>query len=127
VHTFHTKQNTKFMAKVCNAPSHIVKPVFDWYNFEASKKAEDDYVQQVRNYARLNGKGELAGEQLDIQYADGYARYVVFSLSPVTLIHLAVGDEWDAPIAHHMTARAIKATIDFDRSMVSNFKSLSHD
>jgi hypothetical protein len=44
--------------------------------------------------------------------ADGNALYAVYSLKPVELIHLPVGDAWDSKWANRVSAKEIRQQID---------------
>lgn len=57
-----------------------------------------------------------------IPHADGYACYVVFSAKPVKLIHLEIGDCWDAPLAHRMLPKDIVEHVRRDKALAELFK-----
>jgi len=103
------------MGKVYNAPKEFELPKFDFRNLKASREAEEAYVNSIREWAKKNSKDELAGETIYIPHADGKAAYVVFSTKPVKLIHLPIGDAWDAPLAHRMTGKDIKEHVARDK------------
>lgn len=106
------------MAKVFNPPANIKVPDFNFRDLEGSRKAEQAYIESIQNYARIANRGsDFAGELITIPHADGKAYYVVFGLKPVELIHLPIGDAWDSPLAHRMTAKDIKQRIMADNML----------
>ena len=84
---------------------------------------EQEYVAKVQKWAKENGSGSLAGELVTFPYADGYAQYVVFSLKPVSLIHLPVGDAWQYPYVNRLTAADIKKEVGRIKGMKKLFAS----
>lgn len=81
----------------------------DW---EKHLALEAEYVQKVKEYAAKHGKGPFAGREVGFPVADGYARYVVLSLSPCKLIHLAVGDAWHFQYIERLTGKDIRKKIE---------------
>lgn len=69
-------------------------------DFVAGEEWQENIVRQENGIAALSkalklaSGGELAGEEIAWQRADGYARYLVAREEPLQLIHLAVGDAW---------------------------------
>ena len=107
------------MAKVYAAPVASVGPVpmtdyrnlpttadgkTDWKTARAAEdKAETEWLEKVRAWVKANSKhpkSPLVGKEVAWGFADGYARYMVMDTSPVTLIHLPLGDAWNLPAAH---------------------------
>lgn len=108
------------MAKVITAPKNIERPEYkgDWKAYQAD---EERFVEDVKQLAREKGNGQYKGEEVRFQCADGYARYVVFSVSPPILIHLETGDKWHAPIANYITAKGIKEEIERSKGLAALF------
>jgi hypothetical protein len=104
------------MGKVYSAPETIAKPILDFSNVPAWRKAEGDYIKAVGDWAKQYSKDKAntsyIGEQFDIPMADSQASYIVYSLKPVALIHLPIGDEWDSALASQVNAKYIKDHID---------------
>ncbi len=90
----------------------IKKPEFDYNDFDASQKREDEYVAKIVAYVKEKSKGKYIGKELKISHADGHARYVVKSLKPLQLIHLDVGDAWHSPHVKRYTAKDVREDID---------------
>ena len=115
------------MGKVYSAPAEIKKPEIGAFfsrkgeGPEAYFKAEEAYVAAVKAWAKANGKGKLAGEENRFQVADGYACYIVFSTTPVVLIHLATGDAWQYQYANRLTASDIKEEVRRNQAMAKLF------
>lgn len=58
-------------------------------------RADEEYqLTQLREQLQAANSGELVGEVVRWQRADGYAQYMVASQKPLQLVHLAVGDAW---------------------------------
>jgi len=111
------------MEKVYSAPKEIQPPYFDFKDLAQSRKNEEDYVTQVKEWAKKNSKDkQYAGEELRIPHADGYACYIVFSSKPVKLIHLEVGDCWDAPLANRMLTKDVIEYVQRQKSLAQLFK-----
>jgi hypothetical protein len=53
--------------------------------------------------------------------ADGYATYMVASLSPVILIHLPIGDGYHFDMATRWNAKDIKSMIDREKEFRNIF------
>ena len=102
------------MAKVYSAPDEIKVPDFDFKKSRTENlQNEQAFIEELRNWIKRNyTKGKYVGEELDIPHADGYARYLVVSLKPATLIHMPLCDAWHAPQVDYMPSKVIKQTID---------------
>jgi hypothetical protein len=72
-----------------------------------SRKDEQRYINEVIAWAKKHSKDQYAGTIVRIPHADSYAMYITFKSSPVTLIHLNIGDGWDAPLAHRLLKKDI--------------------
>lgn len=86
------------MATVFAPPAELPVPVVDYknYDFEKEEAAEEAWVEKLANYCRTHGNGALAGKEIRHQVADGYARYMVLKEKPFQMIHLPLGDCYDA-------------------------------
>lgn len=82
------------MAKVFRSP--IPAPEFNIETWQADEAA---YIQAVKDLIPKAHKGEFVGEVIRFPKGDGYARYLVWSQSPLELIWLEIGDKWQADIA----------------------------
>ncbi len=81
----------------------------DWDKYS---EREEAYVTAVKKWAKNNNPlCKQAGEEISFPVADGRARYIVLSLKPVELVHLAVGDAWQFQYANRLTATDIRAEI----------------
>ncbi len=110
------------MAKIYSAPAEIKAPEFKASEgFETYMEECDRYVQAVKDYCKKNGSSECRGEEIHFPVADGAARYVVFALRPVTLIHLHVGDAWQFQYAHLLTAKAVREEVRRNKSLKAMF------
>lgn len=109
------------MAKVFNPPSSIPQPEFDFKEFNNYLKGCDEYRAKLKAYVTERKKGQYIGEIITFNVADGYAEYMVASLSPVELIHIPLGDAWQSENAHLMTAKAIKEKIEQQKKLAKIF------
>ena len=78
------------------------------FNTKDYNKACDDYVQKIKVWAKTKGHGPEAGKEIAFPVADGAARYIIFSLKPVQLIHIDIYDRYQFQYVHRLTAKDIK-------------------
>jgi hypothetical protein len=57
------------------------------------------------------------GEIIKFPVADGYAMYMVASMKPLMLIHLALGDAWSYGDVDLMTAKRVQDKIDQQKAL----------
>lgn len=99
------------MAKIYSAPDSIPVPEFSFSKIDSWKQMEEEYLKKLKEYCLTNSKDPsklYVGEEVSIPMADGYARYMVLSLSPkVELVHIALGDAWDSDMADLLTKKRI--------------------
>lgn len=101
------------MAKIYSPPEGFDPPQWDpKLSHKENDKAEDEYMEKLKAWAKKHGKGKTAGEMIYFPVADGKAVYMVFSLKPVTLIHVPVGDAWHFQYAHRLTASDVRKEIE---------------
>jgi hypothetical protein len=99
------------MGKVLSAPAEVGDtPRLDLAS-DAYLKAENEYIDKVIAWAKMNGRGDCTGEEIMFPVADGFARYIVLSIRPVQLIHLAVGDAWQFQYVERLTAKDVKSQV----------------
>ena len=100
------------MGKVYAPPREIGDvPNLSRQPFSTYQTEEKAYVEKVQKWARENGQGDLAGEEVFFPFADGYARYVVLKTRPVRLIHLPIGDAWSYPYIERLTEKDIRERV----------------
>lgn len=111
------------MNQIFSSPEQIKLPnIEDYKTFDTFYKAEDEYERKLKDYVLEHGEGKYKGEELRIPHADGYARYLVYSLKPVRLVHIDTGDAWHASQVEYMPAAKIKEHIDRDKGLKALFK-----
>jgi hypothetical protein len=92
-------------------------------NWKTYVEREEAYVDKVRNWAKENNPHcPEAGKEIRFSVADGYARYVVLSLKPVQLVHLATGDAWHFQYIDRLTAGDIRKEIKKVEALEKLFK-----
>tara|TARA_R100001244_G_C5077280_1_gene112959 strand:+ start:177 stop:503 length:327 start_codon:yes stop_codon:yes gene_type:complete len=105
------------MAKVYRCPDHIQRPDLS-AGWKKWKKLDKQYIDEVRAWCKeQNPKGQLVGEIFRYGVADGFAEYMVWSLQPLKLIHLEVGDAWHFQYIEKMNAKDIRQNIEGSRRL----------
>jgi hypothetical protein len=100
------------MGKIYAPPEEFKLPkVISGGDIQEYFKKCEEYAQNIKDWAKENGDCPEAGKEIRFPVADGYARYVVYSLKPVKLIHLNVGDAWQYQYAHRLTAADIRKEV----------------
>ena len=87
------------MATIYGPPSEVGDFEFDYSSsdgYEAYDKAVEDYLTRLAAWCRDNGSGELVGETISFPVADGKAVYMVYRERPCALIHVPIGDAYQA-------------------------------
>jgi hypothetical protein len=108
-------------ATIYSTPKYIKVPDFDINDRASSRAREDAFMASLRKFCTNSNKGKYIGKEVRIQYADGYARYMVYSLKPLQLIHIPLGDAWDTPLADLLTVKAVKENIDAREALAKIF------
>src|SRR5690606_28294948 len=113
----------KQMAKIYSPPAEVGPvPTYNWReDHEVNAAREDEWIERLRQWCRENGSGDLVGEVVRDQVADGYAQYMVMSNRPLTLIHLPVVDAWQSRWAHRWTVKDVREMVDRQRRMAELF------
>lgn len=90
---------------------------------------EAERLLAVQKAARAASKGDLVGEILRWQRADGYAQYMVVSQKPLILAHLAIGDAWqvEAALIRGLRLTDVREMVERERSLRKLFSKKSHD
>lgn len=113
------------MATVYSPPEHLPAPdTFSdefkdengRWDFNAVQEAEAAWIESVQAEARKSNTGDLVGEIVRFQVADGYAEYVVWKQKPLQLIHLSHGDGYAIPAAHERGLRLSDVRQNVERS-----------
>lgn len=113
------------MAKIYSGIDGIKCPKIEDYprDYDAYDKACTDYLEKVKKNLSETGRGPCRGKMIRSPRGDGYAIYVVASLNPLELVHIATGDAWDDPNAEYWTAAQVKAMIQREEGMRKLFGS----
>jgi len=64
----------------------------DWQEHD---RLEDAAVEAAKAELRAGADGPLVGEEINWPRGDGRACYLIARESPLTLVHLAIGDAWE--------------------------------
>ena len=113
------------MAEIFNPPGNIKVPqlIFDG-SFDSSKyDAEcEKFVEDLKAWLKENHcDDENCGEIIRFPVADGHAEYMVASVSPVKLIHLAIGDAWNFQYAKNLTSKDVLDKIKQQKALAELF------
>jgi len=97
------------MAKIYSPPKGFEPPEFDAsLSWDEHDKREQKWLKRLTEWVKINGSGKYAGVVIHEGVADGCAQYMVFSLIPVVLIHIPLGDAYQSRWAHRWTAGDVK-------------------
>lgn len=100
------------MGKVYDPPAGMDAPKWDHtVSREENVARELAFVDRVKTWAKEHGKGPEAGEEVSFGVADGDARYIIVGLTPVVLIHLPLGDAYQYPFVHRLTAKDLRGML----------------
>lgn len=64
----------------------------------------DAWLKETANTYRGHHNGDMVGELVRFQIADGFALYMVIKQRPLTVVHINAGDGWHA---HAATIRGL--------------------
>ena len=111
------------MASIYSAPKEIQLPAFNFRDIEAWRKSEAEYIEKVKEFCKKHSKdkSEYVGEMISFPHADGKAFYMVFSLKPLRLVHIPIGDAWESPYADLLNKQRVIEMIEADRKMAQLF------
>lgn len=114
------------MATIYAPPLEMPVPQLDLsLSIPERLKAEERWIERVRKWVKRNGSGEYAGKTIRDQVADGYAMYMVFSLRPLILIHLPLGDAYQSRWDHRWTASDVKQMVEREQTLHELFSKKS--
>jgi len=116
-------KNKIIMAKIFSVPKEIKVPKLDWNDIPSYDSAEKKFIKDLAEFLKTKSTCEHVGEELLFPYADSYARYMVFSINPLQLIHLPLGDAWEYPYIERLTATDILNKINQQKSLLAFFGS----
>jgi hypothetical protein len=74
----------------------------DWGEIDKYNQRVDAWVEDQKAELRKRSKGDLVGESIRFQVADGYAHYLIVKERPFTVVHL------DALDGYHANAATIR-------------------
>jgi len=85
-------------AKVFNPPKGFKPPELDINDFNQYEQVCDNYLKRLKKWCLDNttSNSNLVGEIIRYGVADGYAQYMVYSTSPLQLIHIDIMDGYSA-------------------------------
>jgi len=89
-------------AKVFSSPKGYDAPPFDFnMSWEDRNKQDEQYLEHLKQWCLDNTNAPISrrgiiGEVIRFPVADNYARYMVFTTKPLTLIHISMYDGYHA-------------------------------
>lgn len=112
-------------AQIFDVPEEIKVPQirFDGkFNLKEYNEDVEKFEQQLKDHLKnLGYDGEHVGEIIDFPVADGKARYMVFNLKPVMLVHLPLDDAWEFDYAHLLTKTEVVKKIQQQKALEEMF------
>lgn len=109
-------------AQIYSPPEEFPAPEFNWKApYEEQLKAELEWIEKLAEWCRKHGKGPYAGKEIRDPVADSYAQYMIFSLRPLVLIHLPLGDAWRSRWDERWTAADVRQMADRMDNIKTNF------
>lgn len=96
------------MITIYTPPTDMTIPSF---NSKTWKEDETKFIDELRAFCVMYGKGEYRGKIAKFTVADGHAVYMVISTKPCKLIHLPIGDGWEYQYINRLKAADIIANI----------------
>jgi hypothetical protein len=113
------------MGKVYSGVEGLKAPDYGTFkgDYDEYFKAQEKYLEDLKEWARKNGSGPEAGKEVTFPVADGHAVYVVVSLKPVKLVHVATGDAWHYEYVDRLTAVDLRKRIKSQEALDKLFRS----
>ena len=104
--------------KVWAPPAELKKPKWnsktDW---QQHRKNTEAYFERIKKFCAEQGSGKYKGEVVRFPFADGQAIYVVYSSTPMELIHCDIYDAYDYPYITRLSKRDIIDEIESEKRM----------
>lgn len=112
------------MGKIFRAPSSVAMPSWDFKKtYEENVLEENNYLAALKDMlTKRKPTQKLVGEIIKFQVADGYAQYMVASMTPLELVHIPLGDAWDFHYAHRLTKKDVEEKIKNQKALEELFK-----
>jgi hypothetical protein len=73
-------------------------------DYDAMSAAEKAWLEAEKEKLRKSSASDVVGEEVRFQVADGYASYIVTKVRPLTVVHIGLGDAYQA---HGATIRGL--------------------
>ena len=105
----YTNTHNTMAAKIYSGIKGIECPKvsFEDYRNGTWRQKEEDYISKLKETCKKNSEGNAVGEIIKFNVADGHAMYMVYSLKPLQLIHLNLGDGWQSEFAELLTVKKV--------------------
>lgn len=112
------------MAKIFSAPDSISLPQWSPKKTHKENVAEEKiYLETLKDMlTKRKPTQKLVGEIIQFPAADGYAQYMVASMTPLELVHIPLGDAWDFQYAHRLTKKDVEEKIKKQKAIEELFK-----
>lgn len=99
----------------------IEVPEITMGDFKDYQQECENYLEALRTECKKNSNHKDVGEVIKFPVADGYALYMVYSMKPLELIHIATMDAWHFEHADLLTPKRVTELIERDKRVAELF------
>jgi hypothetical protein len=112
--------------KVFSCPDAVpfAEPDYRSYDSDREEEREKQHLADLTAWLRANGwAGPRTGETLNLQIADGFARYMLADGQFPALVHLPYGDGYSSPLASALRYDEVAELVDREKALAAIFAS----
>lgn len=113
------------MAEIYDVPENIKIPKIKFdgtFNLGEYQKEVEQFYKDVKEGLMADGYTEKhLGEIIRFPVADGNAEYMVFTVNPVQLVHLPIGDAWEFQYVERLTTADVLEKIRQRKALAEMF------
>jgi len=108
-------------AKIYSGIKNISVPKLSFIDIPKYEKEVEQYIERLRTISKAQSKDDCVGEIIRFPVADGHAEYMVFSMKPLQLIHIATWDKWQSESAELLTVKRVKEMVQLNKKLEKIF------
>jgi hypothetical protein len=109
------------MAKIYSPPEEVGDVPKFKRDYDAFVTEEKEWKDKLQDWCKKYGQGKYRGETIQFGVADGYAEYMVFKSTPLSLIHIPLGDGYMFPWAKRILLKDVKEMLARQKSFEKIF------